>query len=823
MPHARTPPAPQERRPAFNTWSFPMSALFSATALVVPFENLRMTDVEAVGGKNASLGEMISQLPQGVKVPTGFATTAHAFRQFLAHGGLDDRIQKRLQALDTEDVRSLAVAGAEIRGWLEAQPFPADLEREIRAAFETLQAGNAQASFAVRSSATAEDLPDASFAGQQETFLNVVGIEDVLHKMKEVFASLYNDRAISYRVHKGFAHADVALSAGVQRMVRSDLGAAGVMFTIDTESGFEDVVFITSSYGLGETVVQGAVNPDEFYVHKPMLRAGNKAVIRRNLGSKLIQMVFSSADEKKATGKLVQTVDVPLEQRNRYSLTDADVELLAKYALVIEEHYGRPMDIEWGKDGTDGQLYILQARPETVKSQQQGKAEMRYKLKGKGSVLAEGRAIGQKIGTGPVRLVHSISEMDKVQAGDILVTDMTDPNWEPVMKRASAIVTNRGGRTCHAAIIARELGIPAVVGCGDATSLLKDGTLVTVSCAEGDTGFIYDGLLETEVSEVQRGAMPDIAVKMTMNVGNPQLAFDFAQLPNHGVGLARLEFIINNNIGVHPKAILDYPNVDADLKKAVESVARGHASPRAFYVDKVAEGVATIAAAFWPKPVIVRLSDFKSNEYRKLIGGSRYEPEEENPMLGFRGAARYVSQEFREAFAMECEAMLRVRRDMGLTNVEIMVPFVRTLAQAKRVTELLAVQGLQRGQDGLRLIMMCEVPSNAILADEFLEYFDGFSIGSNDLTQLTLGLDRDSGLELLAADFDERDPAVKAMLSRAIKACKSQGKYVGICGQGPSDHPDFAQWLADEGITSISLNPDSVIDTWQQLAARGAR
>jgi pyruvate,water dikinase len=716
-------------------------------------------------------------------------------------------------------VRSLAVAGAEIRGWLEAQPFPADLEREIRAAFETLQAGSPQASFAVRSSATAEDLPDASFAGQQETFLNVVGIDDVLHKMKEVFASLYNDRAISYRVHKGFAHADVALSAGVQRMVRSDLGAAGVMFTIDTESGFEDVVFITSSYGLGETVVQGAVNPDEFYVHKPMLRAGNKAVIRRNLGSKLIQMVFSGADEKKATGKLVKTVDVPLEQRNRYSLTDADVELLAKYALVIEEHYGRPMDIEWGKDGTDGQLYILQARPETVKSQQQGKAEMRYKLKGKGSVLAEGRAIGQKIGTGPVRLVHSISEMDKVQAGDILVTDMTDPNWEPVMKRASAIVTNRGGRTCHAAIIARELGIPAVVGCGDATALLKDGTLVTVSCAEGDTGFIYDGLLETEVTQVQRGAMPKIKTKIAMNVGNPQLAFDFAQLPNDGVGLARLEFIINNNIGVHPKAIIDYPNVDAELKKAVESVARGHASPRAFYVDKVAEGVATIAAAFWPKPVIVRLSDFKSNEYRKLIGGSRYEPEEENPMLGFRGAARYISREFREAFAMECEALVRVRGEMGLINVQVMVPFVRTLTQADRVTKLLADMGLRRGQDDLKIVMMCEVPSNAMLADEFLEFFDGFSIGSNDLTQLTLGLDRDSGLELLAADFDERDPAVKALLRRAIRACLKQGKYVGICGQGPSDHPDFAAWLVTEGISSISLNPDSVTSTWERLAS----
>lgn len=797
-----------------------MSALFDAAALVVPFENLRMSDVEAVGGKNASLGEMISQLPQGVRVPTGFATTAHAFREFLKHGGLDQRIQARLQSLDTEDVRALAAAGAEIRGWIEAQPFPADLEREIRAAFEKLGAGNANASFAVRSSATAEDLPDASFAGQQETFLNVVGIAAVLHKMKEVFASLYNDRAISYRVHKGFAHADVALSAGVQRMVRSDLGAAGVMFTIDTESGFDQVVFITSSYGLGETVVQGAVNPDEFYVHKPMLQAGKRAVIRRNLGSKLIQMVFASAAEKEQGGKLVKTVDVPLEQRNRYSLTDEDVEALAKYALVIEQHYGRPMDIEWGKDGTDGQLYILQARPETVKSQQQGKAEMRYKLKGKGAVLAEGRAIGQKVGTGPVRLVHSTAEMDKVQAGDVLVTDMTDPNWEPVMKRASAIVTNRGGRTCHAAIIARELGIPAVVGCGDATELLKDGTLVTVSCAEGDTGFIYDGLLETEVTEVQRGAMPPIKTKITMNVGNPQLAFDFAQLPNHGVGLARLEFIINNNIGVHPKAILDYPNVDQDLKKAVESVARGHASPRAFYVDKVAEGVATIAAAFWPKPVIVRLSDFKSNEYRKLIGGSRYEPEEENPMLGFRGAARYISADFREAFAMECEALRRVRTDMGLTNVQVMVPFVRTLGQAERVTRLLAEHGLKRGQDELQLIMMCEVPSNAILADEFLEYFDGFSIGSNDLTQLTLGLDRDSGLDLLAADFDERDPAVKALLSRAIQACVKQGKYVGICGQGPSDHPDFARWLVDQGIVSISLNPDSVIATWQQLAAR---
>ncbi|MEG0002017.1 MAG: phosphoenolpyruvate synthase [Comamonas sp.] len=797
-----------------------MSALFEATALVVPFEKLRMSDVESVGGKNASLGEMISQLPEGVKVPTGFATTAHAFREFLAFEGLADRINAKLATLDIEDVRALAVVGAEIRAMVENQPFPADLQKAIGEAFATLSAGNSQASFAVRSSATAEDLPDASFAGQQETFLNVVGIDDVLHKMKEVFASLYNDRAISYRVHKGFAHDVVALSAGVQRMVRSDTGAAGVMFTIDTESGFEDVVFITSSYGLGETVVQGAVNPDEFYVHKPMLKAGKKALIRRNLGSKLVQMVFASPEEKAASGKLVKTTDVAPELRNRYSLTDADVEQLARYALVIEDHYGRPMDIEWGKDGSDGQIYILQARPETVKSQSKGQAELRYKLMGTGAVLAEGRAIGQKIGTGPVRLVSDISQMDQVQAGDVLVTDMTDPNWEPVMKRASAIVTNRGGRTCHAAIIARELGIPAVVGCGNATDLLKAGTLVTVSCAEGDTGKIYDGLIETEVTEVQRGAMPEIKTKIMMNVGNPQLAFDFAQLPNDGVGLARVEFIINNNIGVHPKAILDYPAVDADLKKAVESVARGHASPRAFYVDKVAEGVATIAAAFYPKPVIVRMSDFKSNEYRKLIGGSRYEPEEENPMLGFRGAARYISADFGEAFKMECEALRRVREDMGLTNVQIMIPFVRTLSQAERVNQLLADNGLKRGDNGLKLIMMCEVPSNAILADEFLEHFDGFSIGSNDLTQLTLGLDRDSGLELLAADFDERDPAVKKLLERVIAACLAKGKYVGICGQGPSDHPDFALWLADQGIASISLNPDSVVATWQQLAAR---
>ena len=807
-----------------------MSSVNLATALVAPFEHLRMTDVEAVGGKNASLGEMISQLAAtGVRVPGGFATTAHAFREFLKQGGLAQRIADKLGALNVDDVRALAEAGAQIRQWVIDTPFPPALEAAVREQFAQLTAGSPEASFAVRSSATAEDMPDASFAGQQETFLNVSGIDDVLHRMKEVFASLYNDRAISYRVHKGYVHADVALSAGVQRMVRSDLGSAGVMFTIDTESGFSDVVFITSSYGLGELVVQGAVNPDEFYVHKPSLNAGKLAVIRRALGSKLQRMEFAAADEKAGepgTRRLVRTIDNPPELRNRYSLTDAEVSELARYALIIEKHYGRAMDIEWGKDGVDGRLYILQARPETVKSQA-GKVEQRYRIKGdrsKSTVLAEGRAIGQKVGTGTVRLVRSTAEMDRVQPGDVLVTEMTDPNWEPVMKRAGAIVTNRGGRTCHAAIIARELGIPAVVGCGDATEKLHEGNLVTVSCAEGDTGFIYDGLLETEISDVVRGEMPYCPVKITMNVGNPQLAFEFAQMPNSGVGLARLEFIINNNIGVHPKAILDYPNVDADLKKAVESVARGHASPRAFYVDKLTEGIATIAAAFWPKPVIVRLSDFKSNEYRKLIGGTRYEPDEENPMLGFRGASRYISGEFADAFAMECEALKRVRGEMGLTNVEIMVPFVRTVKQAEAVKRMLAERGLKRaaegGNDGLRLIMMCEVPSNAILADQFLEHFDGMSIGSNDLTQLTLGLDRDSGLEQLAGDFDERDPAVRAMISRAIAACRATGKYVGICGQGPSDHPDFAEWLAQEGIVSMSLNPDTVVDTWQRLAAR---
>ncbi len=793
---------------------------------VASFEHLRMTDVESVGGKNASLGEMISQLAgAGVRVPGGFATTAQAFRDFLAHsvnGGptLAQRIADRLSSLNVDDVRALAQAGADIRQWIIDTPLQPRLEQEIREFYQRLVAdSSSEMSFAVRSSATAEDLPDASFAGQQETFLNVVGIDNVLEAIKHVFASLYNDRAISYRVHKGFTHAEVALSAGVQRMVRSDVGAAGVMFTIDTESGFKDVVFITSSYGLGETVVQGAVNPDEFYVHKPMLEQGKLPVIRRNIGSKLIKMEFTG--EAKA-GRSVKTVDVPIELRNRYSLNDEEIVELAKYAVIIEKHYGRPMDIEWGKDGRDSKLYILQARPETVKSQQKATdVQQRFKLKGSGTILASGRAIGQKIGAGPVRVIHDPSEMERVQPGDVLVADMTDPNWEPVMKRASAIVTNRGGRTCHAAIIARELGVPAVVGCGNATDMLKDGTLVTVSCAEGDEGKIYDGLLETEVTELMRGELPTLPLKIMMNVGNPQLAFDFQSIPNAGVGLARLEFIINNNIGVHPKAILEYPGIDADLKKAVESVARGHASPKAFYVDKLAEGIATIAAAFWPKPVIVRLSDFKSNEYKKLIGGSRYEPDEENPMLGFRGAARYLAEDFAESFEMECQAMKRVRNDMGLTNVEIMVPFVRTLGQAKKVVDLLAKNGLKRGENGMRLIMMCEVPSNAILADQFLEHFDGFSIGSNDLTQLTLGLDRDSGMELLAADFDERDEAVRALLSKAIAACRANGKYIGICGQGPSDHPDFAEWLMKEGIGSISLNPDTVIDTWQKLASVG--
>lgn len=791
-----------------------MSTVSHLNDYVIPFEELRMADVEIVGGKNSSLGEMISQLhSKGVRVPTGFATTALAFRDFLNHHQLTQKIIDRLAGLNIDDVKALALAGQEIRRWIIEVPLQERLEQEIRLAFAKLDA-DGQGSFAVRSSATAEDLPDASFAGQQESYLNVVGIEDVLIRIKEVFASLYNDRAISYRVHKGFLHAEVALSAGVQRMVRSDKASSGVMFTLDTESGFSEAIFITSSYGLGETVVQGAVNPDEFYVFKNALRTGKYPIIRRNLGSKLIQMRFTEQGEE---GR-VKTVDVPLEARNRYSLTDDDVIELAQYALLIEEHYQRPMDIEWGKDGIDGKIYILQARPETVRSQAGNQVELKYQLKGQSTVLTYGRAIGQKIGAGPVRVIHDPSEMDRVQAGDVLVADMTDPNWEPVMKRAAAIVTNRGGRTCHAAIIARELGVPAVVGCGDATDVLKDGAMVTVSCAEGDEGKIYDGLIETDISEVHRGSLPEIPVKIMMNVGNPQLAFNFCQMPNQGVGLARLEFIINNNIGVHPSAILQYPNIDQDLKMAVESVARGHASPEAFYVDKLAEGIATIAAAFYPKPVIVRLSDFKSNEYKKLIGGSRYEPDEENPMLGFRGASRYLSADFAKAFEMECTAIKRVRNDMGLSNVQIMIPFVRTVKQAEKVIGLLRNHGLERGQDDLKIVMMCEIPSNAILADEFLEYFDGFSIGSNDLTQLTLGLDRDSGMELLAIDFDERDPAILYLIEKAIQACLAKGKYIGICGQGPSDHPDFARWLSDKGITSISLNPDTVVKTWEDLA-----
>jgi pyruvate,water dikinase len=780
---------------------------------VIPFSELRMTDVGSVGGKNASLGEMLSQLAhEGIRVPDGFATTADAFRDFLRGAGLVERINARLEALDVDDVRQLTAAGAEIRRWVEDAPFPAALEDEIRAFYQWLVSqSSGEISVAVRSSATAEDLPDASFAGQQETYLNVRGINAVLARVKQVFASLYNDRAIAYRVHKGFVHADVALSAGVQRMVRSDLACAGVMFTLDTESGFRDVVFITSSWGLGETVVQGAVNPDEFYVHKPMLAAGKFPLIRRSLGSKLLKMEF---DPAVANGRAVRTVEVPDADRHSFSLSDDEVLELARYAVRIEQHYGRPMDIEWGKDGVDGRLYILQARPETVKSQ--AHVQQRFRLKRRSQVLASGRAIGQKVGVGRVALVRGTAEMERVQPGDVLVTDMTDPNWEPVMKRAAAIVTNRGGRTCHAAIIARELGIPAVVGCGNATDALADGATVTVSCAEGDTGFVYEGALETEVETVEPGRLPDLPVKIMMNVGNPQLAFEFQSLPNRGVGLARLEFIINNHIGVHPKAVLDYPRVDDELKRAVEALARGYASPRQFFESRLAEGIATIAAAFWPKPVIVRLSDFKSNEYRKLIGGTRYEPDEENPMLGFRGAARYIADSFAECFRMECRALKFVRDDMGLTNVEIMVPFVRTLKEAQRVTELLAANGLRRGENGLRLIMMCEVPSNAVLAERFLDYFDGFSIGSNDLTQLTLGLDRDSGL--VAEGFDERDPAVIALLERAIAACRARGKYVGICGQGPSDHIDFARWLMEHGIESISLNPDTVIDTWRRLA-----
>ncbi|MBL8470616.1 MAG: phosphoenolpyruvate synthase [Rhodocyclaceae bacterium] len=779
---------------------------------VIRFEHLRMEDVGQVGGKNASLGEMISQLTaSGVRVPGGFATTASTYREFLSAGGLDQRIEAALSSLDTEDVVALARTGAQIRNWIVETPFPAALESEIRAAYA--QIAEPGVSFAVRSSATAEDLPDASFAGQQESFLNISGIENVLHAIKEVFASLYNDRAISYRVHKGFIHSEVALSAGVQRMVRSDLGASGVMFTLDTESGFDGVVFITASYGLGETVVQGAVNPDEFYVHKACLAEGKPAVVRRSLGSKLIKMVF--ADSRQA-GRSTRTVDVAEADRHRFSLSDADVLELARYAMIIEKHYGRPMDIEWGKDGQDGKLYILQARPETVQSQQSGMAMEKYRLKQYGKPMVTGRAIGQKIGVGPVRIVHGSSEMERVQAGDILVTDMTDPNWEPVMKRASAIVTNRGGRTCHAAIIARELGIPAIVGCGDATERLQQGEAVTVSCAEGDTGYVYRGKLDYEVVSTDLARLPELPVKIMMNVGNPELAFDFARVPNSGVGLARLEFVINNTIGIHPKAILEVDQIPARLRDEIKRRSRGYASPESFFVEKLAEGIATIAAAFHPKPVIVRMSDFKSNEYRKLLGGEIYEPEEENPMLGFRGASRYVAHTFRDCFELECRAMRRVRNDMGLTNVQIMIPFVRTLDEAREVEELLAAHGLRRNDNALKLIMMCEIPSNALLAEQFLQYFDGFSIGSNDLTQLTLGLDRDSGL--VAQAFDERDPAVKSLLAMAISACNRLGKYVGICGQGPSDHADFAEWLMDAGIQTISLNPDTVVDTWLHLA-----
>jgi pyruvate,water dikinase len=777
-------------------------------------KDLRMADLERFGGKNASLGEMMNALAAaGIRVPGGFATTAQAFREFLSANGLDSRIEERLRSLDPKEVSALAACGAEIRSWILKAPFPANLEREITSYYHDLEKiTSGDASFAVRSSATAEDLPEASFAGQQETFLNIRGIDNVLEAIRQVFASLYNERAISYRTHHGFDHRGVALSAAVQQMVRSDLGASGVMFTLDTESGFRDVVFITAAYGLGEMIVQGAVNPDEFYVHKPMLEQGRPAIVRRALGSKLEKMLFAASAE---AGRSTRVVEVGAEERARFSLTDPEVLELARYALAIERHYRRPMDIEWAKDGADGKLYILQARPETVKSRKRD-VEERYALKGSSRVLASGRAIGHKIGSGAVRVVPDASQMAKVKQGDVLVTDMTDPNWEPVMKLAAAIVTNRGGRTCHAAIIARELGIPAVVGCGDATARLKDGQPVTVSCAEGDTGSVFEGLLPFEVSSRERGEMPRIAVKIAMNVGNPELAFEFAQLPNAGVGLARLEFIINNEIGVHPRACLEYADLPAVLKRKLDEKCRGYADPRSFFREKMVEGVATIAAAFWPKPVIVRLSDFKSNEYKKLLGGERYEPDEENPMLGFRGASRYVAPSFRECFELECAALKKVRDELGLTNVELMVPFVRTLGEAKQVIDLLETNGLRRGTNGLRVVMMCELPSNAILAEEFLELFDGFSIGSNDLTQLTLGLDRDSGL--VAGSFDERDAAVKAMLAMAIRACRKHGKYVGICGQGPSDHPDLARWLMEQGIESLSLNPDTVVSTWLSLA-----
>ena len=790
-----------------------------ANRYVLPLQSLRMADVASVGGKNASLGELISQLAaSGVRVPGGFATTAQAFQDFLAANQLAERIEKALAGVNVDDVHALAKAGASIRKLVEDGKLQPELEREIRAEYEKAASGAPNASFAVRSSATAEDLPDASFAGQQETYLNIRGVENVLDAVKRVFASLYNDRAIAYRVHKGFEHADVSISAGVQRMVRSDLGAAGVMFTMDTESGFRDVVFITSGYGLGETVVQGAVNPDEFYVSKLCLANGKPAILRRALGTKAIELVF---DSEARAGRSVKELEVEPARRDRFSLNDAEVEELARYAVAIEKHYERPMDIEWGKDGEDGKLYILQARPETVKSQEKRKDTLtRYRIGKRGEVLASGRAIGSKIGQGRVRVIMNVSEIGCVQDGDVLVTDMTDPNWEPVMKRASAIVTNRGGRTCHAAIIARELGVPAVVGCEDATEKLKEGAEVTVSCAEGDTGYIYAGKMDFEAVDLKLDRMPEIPVKLAMNVGNPQLAFDFCQLPNDGVGLARLEFIISNTIGIHPKACLEFDKLPADLKAQVTRQSRGYENPVRFYVDKIAEGVATIAAAFWPKKVIVRLSDFKSNEYRNLIGGTRYEPHEENPMLGFRGASRYIADSFRDCFKLECEAMRKVRDTMGLTNVEIMIPFVRTVAEGEKVLALLKENGLERGRNGLKVVMMCEIPSNAILADDFLRHFDGFSIGSNDMTQMTLALDRDSGLVMEA--FDERDAAVKRMLHLAIQACRKAGKYVGICGQGPSDYPDLAEWLMEEGIESMSLNPDTVVETWLHLAKAAA-
>ena len=781
---------------------------------VLWYNQLGMHDVDRVGGKNASLGEMITNLSElGVSVPNGFATTAQAFNDFLEQSGVNQRIYELLDKTDIDDVAQLAKAGAQIRQWVVETPFTPELERDIRSAYQQLAQDNADASFAVRSSATAEDMPDASFAGQQETFLNVQGIEAVMVAVKHVFASLFNDRAISYRVHQGYDHRGVALSAGVQLMVRSDLAAAGVMFTIDTESGFDQVVFITSAYGLGEMVVQGAVNPDEFYVHKPTLQNGKPAIVRRTMGSKKIRMVYADSQEH---GKQVRIEDVEEAARNRFSLNDHEVEQLAHQALMIEKHYGRPMDIEWAKDGHTGKLYIVQARPETVRSNEQ--VMERYQLTGHSEVLTEGRAIGHRIGAGPVKVIHDISEMNRIEPGDVLVTDMTDPDWEPIMKKASAIVTNRGGRTCHAAIIARELGIPAAVGCGDATDHLKDGQKVTVSCAEGDTGYVYSDMLDFTVHSSQVSTMPELPLKIMMNIGNPDRAFDFARLPNEGVGLARLEFIINRMIGVHPRALLEFDQQDAETQAEIKQMMQGYDSPVEFYVGRLTEGIATLAAAFWPKRVIVRLSDFKSNEYANLVGGERYEPHEENPMLGFRGAGRYVADSFKDCFALECAAVKRVRNDMGLTNVEVMIPFVRTVAQAEAVVNQLASEGLKRGENGLKVIMMCEIPSNALLAEQFLEYFDGFSIGSNDMTQLTLGLDRDSGV--VSELFDERNEAVKALLSMAIRAAKAQGKYVGICGQGPSDHEDFARWLMDEGIDSLSLNPDTVVQTWINLSEK---